>query len=39
MLMPYKAYYSDGGLVKKGIEYTPIVSINSILSPIGANKW
>jgi hypothetical protein len=39
MLMPYKAYYSDGGLVKKSIEYTPIVSINSILSPIGANKW
>jgi len=39
MLMPYKAYKKDGGLVKKSILYTPIVSIDKILSPIGASRW
>ena len=39
MLMPYKAYKKDGGLVKKSILYTPIVSIGKILSPIGASRW
>ena len=39
MLMPYKAYKKDGGLVKKSILYTPIVSIDKLLSPIGASRW
>ena len=39
MLTPYKAYKKDGGLVKKSILYTPIVSLNDLLSPIGANAW
>jgi len=39
MLFPYKAYKKDGGLVKKSILYTPIVSVNELLSPIGASKW
>ena len=39
MLLPYKAYKKDGGLIKKSILYTPIVSIDKLLSPIGANRW
>jgi len=39
MLFPYKAYKKDGGLVKKSILYTPIVSVNELLSPIGASRW
>ena len=39
MLMPYKAYKKDGGLVKKSILYTPIISVNELLSPIGASRW
>ena len=39
MLTPYKAYKKDGGLVKKRILYTPIVSLNDLLSPIGVKAW
>ena len=39
MLFPYKAYKKDGGLVKKSILYTPIVSVNELLSPIGVSRW
>jgi hypothetical protein len=39
MLLPYKAYKKDGGLIKKSILYTPIVSLDKVLSPIGANRW
>ena len=39
MLTPYKAYKKDGGLVKKSILYTPIVSLNDLLSPIGVKAW
>jgi hypothetical protein len=39
MLLPYKAYFNDGGLVKKSILYTPIVPLKRVLSPIGASRW
>ena len=39
MLLPYKAYFNDGGLVKKSIIYTPIVPLKRVLSPIGASRW
>ena len=39
MLFPYKAYKKDGGLVKKSILYTPIVSVNELIQPIGASRW
>ena len=39
MLLPYKAYKKDGGLVKKSVLYTPIVSVDKLLSPIGASRW